>query len=82
MDDVLFFTRHSRIDLYVRGSGVSYVIRDVRGVFRDRVLHERVRAIHEVPLWEREIDQVYPVTNTLPEKSGIMEKPQSTSLPP
>ncbi|CUS78921.1 Por secretion system C-terminal sorting domain-containing protein [Candidatus Kryptonium thompsonii] len=57
VDDVLFFTRHSGIDLYVRGSGVSYVIRDVRGVFRDRVLHERVRAIHEVPLWEREIEQ-------------------------
>ena len=57
VDDVLFFTRHSGSDLYVRGSGVSYVIRDVRGVFRDRVLHERVRAIHEVPLWEREIEQ-------------------------
>jgi len=55
VDDVLFFTRHSGIDLYVRGSGVSYVIRDVRGVFRDRVLHERVRAIHEVPLWEHEV---------------------------
>ena len=57
VDDVLFFTRHSGIDLYVRGSGVSYVIRDVKSTFLDRVLHERGRALSKVPSFEREIKQ-------------------------
>ena len=53
----MFFTRHSGIDLYVRGSGVSYVIRDVKSTFLDRVLHERGRALSKVPSFEREIKQ-------------------------
>ncbi len=40
--DVLFFTRHSGIDLYVKEDGASYVIRDVKKTFRDRDLHERM----------------------------------------
>jgi hypothetical protein len=55
--DVLFFTRHSGIDLYVRESGVSYVIRDVKGIFLDRVLHKSRGAIRKVPLFEGEVEQ-------------------------
>ena len=43
--------------MYVRGSGVSYVIRDVKSTFLDRVLHERGRALSNVPSYEREIKQ-------------------------
>lgn len=49
--DVLFFTRHSGIDLYVKGDGVSYVIRDVKGAFRDVGIQEKMS------LMEKEIEQ-------------------------
>ncbi len=46
--DVLFFTRHSGIDLYVGEDGVSYVIRDLRGEFKK---------INEMSLMEKEVFQ-------------------------
>jgi hypothetical protein len=45
VSDVLFFARHSGIDLYVRKSGVSYVIRDMNEVEKEGVEKEKEKLL-------------------------------------